>query len=96
MRKKSHKEGGTEMLALITSRFESGSDFIAQAFIKDKEFPSICKDYFDCHRALETWRNSDAVVAAQRLQEYSELLEELGRDIREWLDKPDVAKQERD
>ena len=91
MRKKSHKEGGTEMLALITSRFEGSSDLIAQAFKKDKEFRSICKDYCDCDRALESWRNSDAAVAEQRLQEYSELLEELGRDIREWLDKSDAA-----
>lgn len=85
MRTKSRKAGDTETLELITSRIKSGNGLIARAYEQDLEFQSLCQDFRECKKALEAWQASDAAVAAQRLREYSQMLEELEQEICGWL-----------
>lgn len=88
MSKEADKARATEALALVTSRFTSREDQIAQAFSNDKGFQALCEDYCTCEQALEIWQASEEEVAPQRRQEYSELREELVQDIFEWLENP--------
>lgn len=87
MRKISQMRSATEMLALIKHSFGDADGLVERSFSSDREFRSICKDYYDCKQALERWQASDAEVAGLRLREYAELLADLGRDIRECLEK---------
>ena len=72
--------------ARVISQFEDWKTRIEQSFQESDDFRSLCKDYAVCERALENWQASNAAVAAQRRQEYTELLAELGKEILDWLE----------
>lgn len=72
--------------ARVITQFENWKTCIEQSFEQCDDFRSLCEDYAVCARALEKWQASTAAFAAQRQQEYSELLVELGQEIDDWLE----------
>jgi len=75
-----------DSVARVISQFEDLKTRIEQPFQESDDFRSLCEDYAVCARALENWQASDAAAATQRQQEYTELLAELGKEIRDWLE----------
>ena len=80
----------TDVLKLIKHRFAGREELIERAFRHDVTFRSLCRDYRDCHRALARLRREDSAHAALRRAEYMELLDELGCEIRGWLETQDI------
>jgi hypothetical protein len=79
-----------DVLKLIKDRFAGREELIERAFRHDVTFRSLCKDYRDCYKALARLRRDDLASAAQRRAEYAELLDELGCEIRGWLETQDI------
>ena len=79
----------TNILNLITTRFGGRDLLIERAYRHDASFRSLCEDYRDCTDAIERLRKEDSTIAAVRREEYTELLEELGGEIRDWLETHD-------
>jgi hypothetical protein len=79
----------TNTLNLITARFAGQDLLIERAYRHDATFRSLCEDYRDCADAIERLRKEDSTIAATRREEYTELLEELGCEIRDWLETHD-------
>jgi len=75
-----------DSVARVISRFKDLKTRIEQSFQESDDFRSLCEDYAVCERALEIWQVSSAATAAQRQQEYTELLVELGEEINDWLE----------
>ena len=75
-----------DSVARVNDQFENWKTCTEQSFEQCDDFRSLCEDYDACARALEEWQASTAAFAAQRRQEYSELLTELGQEIRDWLE----------
>lgn len=75
-----------DSVARVISRFEDWKPRIEQSFQESAEFRSLCEDYTVCANALEDWQTSKAATAAQRQQEYTDLLAELGEEIQDWLE----------
>jgi hypothetical protein len=73
-----------DTIAMIRKLVPERSDLVERAYRQDLSFRSLCRDYRDCDLTLERLRRDDAASAAKTV-EYAELLEELGREIREWL-----------
>ena len=80
-------------VARVISRFEDLKTCVEQSYKESGDFRSLCEDYAVCERALEKWQDCDAFVAAQRRQEYTELLAELGQEIEDWLEQRYVHDQ---
>ena len=79
----------TNILNLITACFAGRDLLIERAYRHDASFRSLCEDYRDCVDVIERLRNEGSAIAATRREEYTELLEELGCEIREWLETHD-------
>ena len=75
-----------DSVARVITQFENWKTCIEQPFEQRDDFRSLCEDYDVCAGALEKWQTSTVAIAAQRQQEYSELLPELGQEIRDWLE----------
>jgi hypothetical protein len=81
--------GKTNILNLITARFAGHDSLIERAYRYDASFRSLCEDYRDCAETIERLRKEGSTIAAARREEYAEVLEELGCDIRDWLESHD-------
>jgi hypothetical protein len=79
----------TKILNLITARFAGQDLLIERVYRHDASFRSLCEDYRDCVDAIDRLRKEDSTIAATRREEYTELLEELGCEIRDWLETHD-------
>jgi hypothetical protein len=79
----------TNILNLITACFAGRDLLIERAYRQDASFRSLCADYRDCVDAIERLRRDDSAIAPTRREEYTELLEELGCEIRDWLEAHD-------
>ncbi|MEE4219441.1 MAG: hypothetical protein V2I48_17650 [Xanthomonadales bacterium] len=75
-----------DSFALVVELFGSWKSRIEQSVDESEAFRSLCEDYAVCAIALEKWQASNAAISAQRQQEYSELLAELGKEIHQWLE----------
>ena len=75
-----------ETIARVIKHFEGWECYIEIACHENGEFRSLCEDYAVCALSLENWQASDAAVAVQRQNEYTELLAELKQEILSWLD----------
>ncbi len=75
-----------DVLKLIKARFSARDALIECVFCHDVGFRSLCRDYRDCNAILERLRRDDSESATSRRAEYAELLEELGCEIRNWLE----------
>jgi len=74
-------------LARVIRQFKDWETRIKQYHNESGDFRSLCEDFAVCERALEKWQASDAAMAAQRQQEYEELLAELRNEIQDWLEQ---------
>jgi len=74
-------------LARVIRQFKDWETRIKQYHNESGDFRSLCEDYAVCERALEKWQASDTAMAAQRQQEYEELLAELRNEIQDWLEQ---------
>jgi hypothetical protein len=79
----------TNILNLITARFAGRDLLIERAYRQDASFRSMCVDYRDCVDAIDRLWKDGSAIAATRREEYTELLEELGGEIRDWLETHD-------
>jgi len=71
----------------VLERFPDHRTELVQRLVVDSEFRSLCQEYEDCAQALSRW-SQVAESSPDRVTEYSELLEELEREIREALEPP--------
>jgi len=80
-------------VARVIRQFKDRRTSVEKYHGESSDFRSLCEDYAICERALERWQASDAAMAAQRLQEYTELLMELREEILAWLDRQHIQEQ---
>jgi len=66
---------------MIKNRFGGSEAAIDRAFETSESFRGLCRDYLACAATLVGWQESGAENARLRVQEYSELLDELTREI---------------
>ena len=79
----------SRILNLITAHFAGQDLLIERAYRHDPSFRSLCADYRDCVDAIERLRKDGSTIVASRREEYTELLEVLGCEIRDWLETYD-------
>jgi hypothetical protein len=70
---------------MIKHRFAGAQVAVERAFETSESFRGLCRDYLACAATLARWHDSEAENAPLRVQEYSELLGELTREIEERL-----------
>jgi hypothetical protein len=70
---------------VIKHRFAGAKGAVERAFVTSESFRGLCRDYLACAATLARWQGSEAENAPLRVQEYSELLGELTREIEERL-----------
>lgn len=68
-------------LDMIRHRFPGAEAALGSAFKASESFRGLCGDYLACAATLARWQESEAEDARLRVQEYSELLDELTREI---------------
>lgn len=73
------------VLGLIKARFAGAEPIIEYGYLHAPSFRSLCQDYQECVATLECLGRQDAGGATALRQEYMELQEELGGEIRHWL-----------
>lgn len=69
----------------VLERFPGQRAEVVRRLGVDVEFRSLCQDYEDCVQALRHWSQT-AEAPPGRVTEYTELLEELEREIQEVLE----------
>ena len=68
-------------LAKVRRRFAGSEAAVDRAFETREAFRGLCRDYVACANALARWQTSESEGAPIRAAEYSELLDELTREI---------------
>ena len=68
-------------LAKVKRRFAGKEAAMDRAFETSESFRGVCRDYVACANALARWQESETEGARLRSAEYSELLDELTREI---------------
>jgi hypothetical protein len=76
-----------DALSLVRLRFAAGNSLIESLFHSDGSFSMLCRDYRDCVETLERLQHDDTAVGLARQAEYTELREELEKEIRDWLER---------
>ena len=74
----------SDTLRLIQTSFPGREDLIGDAF-RDQRFRELCEDYRRCDAALDRWKQETGAGITVRINEYSELLTDLGEEIESWL-----------
>jgi len=77
-------------VARVIRQFEDWKTRVEKYHKESGHFRSLCEDFAVCERALEKWQTSDAAIAAQRQQEYTELLAELRSEIQDWMEQQHI------
>ena len=80
-------------VARVIRQFEDWKTRVEKYHKESGHFRSLCEDFAVCERALEKWQTSDAAIAAQRQQEYTELLAELRSEIQDWMEQHNLHDQ---
>jgi hypothetical protein len=70
----------------VLKRFPEEKASLQRLFLDSSSFQSLCDDYRDCLAALQYWRNSTLGEAPGLARAYAELLEELEREVRQFLE----------
>jgi len=73
-------------VSLIKSCFTGQDELIERAYRRIESFRILCEDYLACSASLERWNRSASEIAPLRRREYADLLAELDREIRCWLE----------
>jgi hypothetical protein len=72
-------------LAPILEKFPEARAKIRQLFQQNPSFQSLCEDYRDCLAAWQHWRQAVSEEAPALCQSYTELLQELEQEVRDYL-----------
>jgi hypothetical protein len=72
-------------LVAVREKFPEATARIWELFQKNASFKSLCEDYRDCLAAWQYWRQAASEDAPALCQSYTELLEELEQEVREYL-----------
>jgi uncharacterized protein YyaL (SSP411 family) len=72
-------------LVRVKRRFAGKEAAVERAFATRESFRGLCRDYAACANALLRWQESASEGAQIRSAEYSELLEELTKEIESHL-----------
>ena len=73
-------------LFLILQRFPQRKEALRQLYRTSDTFQAICHSYQQCTEALDYWSISEHAEARSRQREYTELKNELEREIIQSLD----------
>jgi hypothetical protein len=73
-------------LAPVLEKFPEAMAKIQQLFQQSPSFQSLCEDYRDCLAAWQHWRQAASEEAPALCQSYTELLQELEQEVREYLE----------
>jgi len=71
----------------VFEKFPDHKKAIGRIFRKSEPFQTLCEDYQDCAAALRHWENSDSEQAALRREEYAALLQDLEKEILQFLNE---------
>ena len=69
----------------IRKRFPDKVHIIDFLILEDSEFLTLCEDYDVCVYAFQYWAKSKASEAETRVNEYRTLIEELEKEITQFL-----------
>lgn len=72
-------------LTLVLAKFPEAAVRIHELFQQNSSFRSLCEDYRDCLGAWQYWRQAASEEAPALYQSYTELLQELELEIRQYL-----------
>ena len=78
-------------VAMMKRRFAGSELAIERACVASESFRGLCRDYLACAAALARWQESGSEEARLRVEEYSELLDELAKEIQAHLSTPNAA-----
>jgi hypothetical protein len=78
-------------LAPVLERFPEAAAGIRELFQRSSSFQSLCEDYRDCLAAWHYWRQAPAAEAPALSQSYAELLQELEREVRQYLEQEQAS-----
>ena len=84
---------GGDMTVIKTSLFSVLEKFphhkkaIGRLYRESDSFQTLCEDYQSCAAALGHWEKSDSEEAALRKEEYSALLQDLEKEIMQFLNE---------
>lgn len=78
---------GDKALQSVIPSLPGCSAAIESAFGESEYFRSICSDFLLCSEALTHWDEMDSDEARARRDEYADLLRELRKEIKSWLER---------
>ena len=81
----------TDTLAVVCASFAGQEKLIERVFGESRSFQTLCEDYRQCNEALQHFKQRSPAESHARTQEYADLLVELGREIRAWLEAMDAG-----
>jgi hypothetical protein len=81
-----------DTLTAIQRSFAGREELIERAFRDNWAFRELCEHYRQCLATLRHWEHEGSPEAVLRHQEYTDLLEDLGREIEGWLDAMEAAR----
>jgi hypothetical protein len=74
-------------LTSVLEQFPEAALRIQKLFLQSPSFQSLCEDYYDSLAAWQYWRQAASEDAPALCQSYAELLEELGQEVRQYLEQ---------
>jgi hypothetical protein len=74
-------------LASVLEKFPEVAVRILELFQQSPSFQSLCEDYRDCLAAWHYWRQAISEEAPALYQSYTELLQELEQEVRQYLEQ---------
>jgi len=77
----------TAALASVLGKFPEVAARIRELFQQSPSFQSLCEDYRDCLAAWHYWRQAASEEAPALYQSYTELLQELEQEVRQYLEQ---------
>jgi hypothetical protein len=72
-------------LTSVLEKFPEAAVGIRELFQQSSSFQSLCEDYRDCLAAWQYWRQAASEEAPALCQSYTELLQELEQEVRQYL-----------
>ena len=81
------------ILDLAVQHFPEHKRILETLYRQNESFRSLCKDFYDCVRAMEYWCKSptDNVKAPGLCEEYKVLCADLKKEMTEWLSEHDKS-----
>ena len=77
-------------LASVLDKFPEAAARIRELFQQNPSFLSLCEDYLDCLAAWSYWRQAASEEAPALYQSYTELLQELEQEVRQYLQRDEA------